>query len=64
MRFFLAGRRPLPLLKLLENLSVRIYYGDDRFAKTFPDERLKFILNLRLLLLQVVRVEDWSLVLI
>lgn len=64
MRLLLAAWRPLPLLILLENLTLGVDDGNDRLAEALPDQCLKFVLDLRLLLLQVVGMKDWRLVLI
>ena len=52
--FFLPTWRPLPLLVLLKNLTVRIVNRDDRFAEAFTDESLELVLDFGLLLLQII----------
>ena len=64
MWLFLTRWRTLPLLKLLKDLTIGIDHGNDWLAKTLTNQRLQFILNLWLLLLQVVRMEDWCLIIL
>ena len=64
MRLFLARWRSLPLLKLLKDLAISVDHGHYRLAKTLANQSLQFILDLRLLLLEVVRMGDWCLIII
>ena len=64
MRLFLARWRSLPLLKLLKDLAVGVDHGNYRLAKALANQRLQFILDLGLLLLQVVGMEDWGLIIL
>ena len=54
----LPARRALPLLKLLEGAPLVVMDGYYGLAKALSHKRLKLIFDLRLLLLEIVRLED------
>ena len=52
------------MFKLLKNLSIGVDYGYNWLPKALTYQGLKFVLDLGLLLLQVVRVKDWCLIVV